>query len=68
MGDGGAAPRAAGSTGLPYRVDTVTGAVVPPGNGQTTVWERQMELDPTGRYAFFYTKHLLTGAVGAGLG
>jgi chitodextrinase len=42
-------------TGLAYRVDTVTGAVVRLGTGQTTVWEHQVELDPTGRYAFFAT-------------
>ncbi len=42
-------------TGLAYRVDTVTGAVVPRGTGQTTVWEHQVELDPTGRHAFFST-------------
>jgi chitodextrinase len=42
-------------TGLAYRVDTVTGAVVPLGSGQTTVWEHQVELDPTGRHAFFST-------------
>ena len=43
------------STGLAYRVDTVTGAVVPLGTGQTTVWEHQVELDPTGRYAYYST-------------
>ncbi|SDL99274.1 fibronectin type 3 domain-containing protein [Geodermatophilus siccatus] len=43
------------STGLAYRVDTVSGAVVPLGTGQTTVWEHQVELDPTGRHAFFAT-------------
>ncbi|HZH21977.1 MAG TPA: fibronectin type III domain-containing protein, partial [Geodermatophilus sp.] len=43
------------STGLAHRVDTVTGAVVPLGSGQTTTWEHQVELDPTGRYAFFAT-------------
>ena len=48
-------PGQAWSTGLAYRVDTVTGAVVPLGSGQTTVWEHQVELDPTGRYAFFAT-------------
>ena len=42
-------------TGLAYRVDTLTGAVVPLGTGQTTVWEHQVELDPTGRFAFFAT-------------
>jgi hypothetical protein len=43
------------STGLAYRVDTVTGAVVPLGTGQTTAWEHQVELDPTGRHAFYST-------------
>ncbi len=33
-------------------MDTVTGAVVPLGTGQTTVWEHLVELDPTGRHAF----------------
>ena len=42
------------STGLAHRVDTVTGAVVPLGSGQTTTWEHQVELDPTGRYAYYY--------------
>ncbi|WP_448611762.1 fibronectin type III domain-containing protein [Geodermatophilus sp. URMC 60] len=48
-------PNQTWSTGLAHRVDTVTGAVVPLGSGQTTVWEHQVELDPTGRYAFFAT-------------
>jgi chitodextrinase len=48
-------PTASWSTGLAHRVDTTTGAVVPLGSGQTTVWEHQVELDPTGRYAFFAT-------------
>jgi fibronectin type 3 domain-containing protein len=48
-------PTAAWSTGLAYRVDTVTGAVVAMGSGQTTVWEHQVELDPTGRYGFYAT-------------
>ncbi|SFP84344.1 fibronectin type 3 domain-containing protein [Geodermatophilus dictyosporus] len=48
-------PTANWSTGLAHRVDTATGAVVPLGNGQTSVWEHRVELDPTGRYAFFAT-------------
>jgi hypothetical protein len=44
-----------GSAGLAYRLDTATGAVLALGNGQQTVWEHQVELDPTGRYAFFAT-------------
>ncbi|WP_139173540.1 fibronectin type III domain-containing protein [Geodermatophilus telluris] len=48
-------PTAAWATGLAYRVDTVTGAVAALGNGQTSVWEHQVELDPTGRHAFFAT-------------
>ncbi|WP_146146051.1 fibronectin type III domain-containing protein [Geodermatophilus tzadiensis] len=48
-------PTASWPTGLAYRVDTTTGAVTPLGNGQTAVWEHRVELDPTGRYAFFAT-------------
>jgi chitodextrinase len=48
-------PTANWSTGLAYRVDTATGAVVAMGTGQTTVWEHQVELDPTGRYGFYST-------------
>ena len=50
-----ATPATVGSTGLAYRLDTTTGAVLALGTGQTTVWEHQVELDPTGRYAFFAT-------------
>jgi large repetitive protein len=50
-----ATPTNSGSTGLAYRIDTVTGSVRALGNGQQTVWEHQVELDPTGRYAFFAT-------------
>jgi chitodextrinase len=52
---GTSTPTASWTTGLAYRVDTSTGAVVALGNGQTTAWEHQVELDPTGRYAFFAT-------------
>jgi hypothetical protein len=50
-----ATPATTGSTGLAYRLDTTTGAVLALGSGQTTTWEHQVELDPTGRYAFFET-------------
>ncbi|UOY03808.1 TolB family protein [Blastococcus sp. PRF04-17] len=48
-------PGTTGSTGLAYRMDTATGAVLALGNGQQTVWEHRVELDPSGRYAFFST-------------
>jgi chitodextrinase len=48
-----ATPGTLGSTGQAYRLDATTGSVVALGNGQQTVWEHQVELDPTGRYAFF---------------
>jgi hypothetical protein len=48
-------PASAYTTGLAYRVDTSSGAVLALGNGQTTIWEHQVELDPTGRYGFFTT-------------
>ncbi len=38
----------------------MTGAVAALGNGQTTAWEHQLSLDPTGRYAFFTTAAALT--------
>ncbi|TFV89968.1 fibronectin type III domain-containing protein [Blastococcus sp. CT_GayMR16] len=50
-----ATPTANGSTGLAYRMDLATGGVLALGDGQQTVWEHQVELDPTGRYAFFAT-------------
>ncbi|MGY6757717.1 fibronectin type III domain-containing protein [Klenkia terrae] len=49
------APTSSWSTGLAYRKDTVTGAVAPLGTGQTSAWEHQVALDPTGRYGFFST-------------
>ena len=52
---GTATPGANWATGLAYRVDTATGEVLPMGTGQTTVWEHQVALDPTGRYGFFAT-------------
>jgi hypothetical protein len=52
---GTSTPSANWSTGLAYRLDTTTGAVLALGSGQKTVWEHQVELDPTGRYAFFAT-------------
>ena len=48
-------PTASWTTGLAYRKDTVSGALVALGSGQRTIWEHQVELDPTGRYAFFAT-------------
>jgi fibronectin type 3 domain-containing protein len=50
-----ATPATMGSTGLAYRIDVTTGAVLALGTGQLTAWEHQVELDPTGRYAFFAT-------------
>ena len=50
-----ATPSTVGSTGLAYRVDLGTGAVLALGTGQQTIWEHQVELDPTGRYAFYAT-------------
>jgi len=50
-----ATPGALGSTGLAYRMDTTTGGALALGNGQSTVWEHQVELDPSGGYAFFAT-------------
>jgi hypothetical protein len=48
-------PGTNGITGLAYRMDTTTGSVLPLGSGQQTVWEHQVELDPTGRFGFFAT-------------
>ncbi|MBM7807604.1 fibronectin type 3 domain-containing protein/Tol biopolymer transport system component [Geodermatophilus bullaregiensis] len=59
-------PTAAWSTGLAYRVDTATGAVVAMGSGQTTVWEHQVELDPTGRHGFYATAAAALPADGNG--
>jgi hypothetical protein len=52
---GTSTPGASWSTGLAYRLDTATGALVALGTGQRTAWEHQVELDPTGRYAFWST-------------
>jgi len=57
-----AAPATSWSTGLAYRVDVRTGAVRALGTGQTTAWEHQVGLDPTGRYAFFSTAAALLPA------
>ncbi|SFC17473.1 fibronectin type 3 domain-containing protein [Klenkia taihuensis] len=54
------APTSSWSTQLAYRKDTVTGAVAALGDGQTSAWEHQLGLDPTGRYAFFTTTAALT--------
>jgi hypothetical protein len=48
-------PTANWTTGLAYRKDLLTGAVVALGSGQRTVWEHAVELDPTGRYAYWST-------------
>jgi hypothetical protein len=50
-----ATPGTIGSTGLAYRKDLDTGSILALGNGQQTTWEHRVELDPTGRYAFFGT-------------
>jgi chitodextrinase len=48
-------PATSNSTGLAYRLDTTTGAALAFGDGQTTAWEHQVELDPSGRYGFYAT-------------
>ncbi|RBY95954.1 hypothetical protein DQ237_12550 [Blastococcus sp. TF02-8] len=48
-------PAATGTVGLAYRVDLMTSTALALGDGQQTVWEHQVELDPTGRYAFYAT-------------
>ncbi|WP_218566759.1 fibronectin type III domain-containing protein, partial [Vallicoccus soli] len=48
-------PGAVWSTGLAHRLDTATGQHVALGTGQTSAWEHRVELDPTGRWAFFST-------------
>ncbi|HEX2772717.1 MAG TPA: hypothetical protein VHN18_09845, partial [Micromonosporaceae bacterium] len=48
-------PGSVGGTGLAYRKDLTTGALVAMGSGQQTEWEHRVELDPTGRYGFFST-------------
>ena len=52
---GTSTPTASWTTGLAHRVDTATGTSVSLGDGQTTAWEHQVALDPTGRYGFFGT-------------
>jgi chitodextrinase/Tol biopolymer transport system component len=49
------APGQSFSTGLAYRKDTVTGALAALGTGQSSAWEHQVALDPTGRYGFLST-------------
>ncbi|RBY94391.1 hypothetical protein DQ244_03475 [Blastococcus sp. TBT05-19] len=48
-------PASVGTVGLAYRVDLTTGIPIALGNGQQTEWEHQVELDGSGRYAFFST-------------
>ncbi|SDP65689.1 Fibronectin type III domain-containing protein, partial [Klenkia soli] len=55
------APGSSGSVGLAYRKDTATGALAALGDGQTTAWEHQIALDPTGRWGFFSTTAAVTG-------
>jgi hypothetical protein len=50
-----ATPGTIGGTGMAYRKDLVTGTFAALGNGQQSVWEHRVELDPTGRYGFFST-------------
>jgi len=51
----GTTPTASWPAGLAHRIDTATGTSVAMGNGQSTIWEHQVALDPTGRYGFFAT-------------
>ena len=48
-------PTANWTAGLAYRKDLDDGTIVALGTGQRTVWEHTVELDPTGRYAFYST-------------
>jgi hypothetical protein len=48
-------PTASYTTGFAYRKDVLSGALVALGTGQRTIWEHRVELDPSGRYAFFST-------------
>ncbi len=48
-------PTANWTAGLAYRKDLDTETVVALGTGQRTVWEHSVELDPTGRYAYYST-------------
>ena len=48
-------PTANWTTGLAYRKDLDSGVIVALGTGQKTVWEHKVELDPTGRYAYYST-------------
>jgi fibronectin type 3 domain-containing protein len=63
---GTATPTAGWSTGLAHRVDTATGTSVAMGDGQTTAWEHQVALDPTGRYGFFATAAAMVPGDGNG--
>ena len=54
-------PTANWTAGLAYRKDLDTGTVVALGTGQRTVWEHSVELDPTGRYAFYSTASAAIG-------
>jgi hypothetical protein len=48
-------PTANWTAGLAYRKDLASGDVLALGTGQRTVWEHSVELDPTGRYAYYST-------------
>ena len=48
-------PTANWTAGLAYRKDLDSGSVVALGSGQRTTWEHAVELDPTGRYAYWST-------------
>ncbi|MCA0144387.1 fibronectin type III domain-containing protein [Blastococcus sp. LR1] len=48
-------PAATSTAALAYRVDLTTSTAIALGDGQQTGWEHQVELDPTGRYAFYST-------------
>lgn len=55
-------PLATASTGLAYRKDLQTGAVVALGSGQTTEWEHQVGLSPDGAFGTFSTTAGLTAS------
>jgi len=48
-------PTANWTAGLAYRKDLADGSVLALGTGQRTIWEHSVELDPTGRFAFYST-------------
>jgi Tol biopolymer transport system component len=48
-------PTANWTAGLAYHKDLADGSVLALGTGQRTIWEHSVELDPTGRFAFYST-------------